>query len=68
MAEVTSGDVSVIVLNSDEAAAFVALLQDWVDDSFSRGVACVDGEVIAAYNATASALREVLDAFGVVTA
>lgn len=65
MAEITSGDVVVMVLSDREAAALALLLQDWVDDSYSRGIDCQDNDVIREYNQISTLLHEVFDSFGV---
>ena len=65
MAEVTSGDLTVIALQAEESHALVTLLQDWVDDSFTRGYDCGDPDVIASYKWTVQTLSELFDAFGV---
>jgi hypothetical protein len=65
MAEITSGSVTVMVLNDDESRALESVLSDWIDDSYTRGIDCGDEDVLKSYRDTLWALREVMDAYGV---
>jgi hypothetical protein len=65
MAEITSGSVTVMVLNGDESQALGSVLSDWIDDSFTRGVDCGDEDVIKSYRDTLWSLREIMEAFGI---
>jgi hypothetical protein len=52
-------------LTEAEQCALRSVLQDWLDDSFSRGVDCGEEEVISSYEQTLTSLAWLFDEYGI---